>query len=163
MKVPDPCPFTPGTGATPSALTGREREQAVLRRCLADLLGGASPPHDTVLTGPRGTGKTVLLNRFKRACGDRATEVDEAALTSDTPTQEALVEILGPPPGMTKLLARYWRVRRAWRRVHRSSDQARAVRMAETTESSRTGERGSIRRTVPNGMTAGIAPGGLAP
>ena len=41
-------------------------------------------------------------------------------------------------------------------------DRARAVRMAETTESSRTGERGSIRRTVPNGMTAGSAHGGLA-
>ena len=28
--------FTPGTGATPPALTGREREQAVLTQCLAD-------------------------------------------------------------------------------------------------------------------------------
>ena len=53
--------FTPGTGATPPALTGREREQGVLTQCLADLLGGTSPPHDVVLTGPRGTGKTVLI------------------------------------------------------------------------------------------------------
>ena len=45
--------FTPGTGATPPALTGREREQGVLTECLADLLGGTSPPHDVVLTGPR--------------------------------------------------------------------------------------------------------------
>ena len=30
-------------------------------------------------------------------------------------------------------------------------------------ENTPTGERGSIRRTVPNGMTAGSAPGGLAP
>ena len=34
--------FTPGDGATPPALTGREREEAVLTRCLADLLGGRS-------------------------------------------------------------------------------------------------------------------------
>ena len=54
--------FTPGTGATPPALTGREREQGVLTQCLADLLGGTSPPHDVVLTGPRGAGKTVLTN-----------------------------------------------------------------------------------------------------
>ena len=38
--------FTPGSGSTPSALTGRDPEQAVLNRCLADLAGGASPPHD---------------------------------------------------------------------------------------------------------------------
>lgn len=86
-----------GTGANPSALTGREPEQAVLRRCLAELLGGASPPHDIVLTALRGTGRTVLLNRCKRACRYRATEVDVAA---------PLAETLGPPPGMTKLLPR---------------------------------------------------------
>ena len=54
--------FTPGDGATPPALAGREQEEAVLTRCLADLLGGASPPHNVALTGPRGNGKTVLLN-----------------------------------------------------------------------------------------------------
>ena len=82
MKVPDPRLFTLGTGATPPLLTGREREQAVLRRCLADLLRGATPPHDT--------DKTVLLNRFKRACRDRATELGVAA---------PLVEILARRPG----------------------------------------------------------------
>ena len=43
----------------------------MLTRCLADLLGGRAPPHNVALTGPRGTGKTVLLNWFKRACRDR--------------------------------------------------------------------------------------------
>ena len=52
--------FTPGTGAAPPALTGRERE-AVLGQCLADLLAGEAPPHDVALMGPRGNGKTVLL------------------------------------------------------------------------------------------------------
>ena len=60
MKNPEQRLFTPGDGATPPALTGREREEAVLSRCLADLLGGGSPPHNVALTGPRGTGKTVL-------------------------------------------------------------------------------------------------------
>ena len=36
----------------------------MLTECLADLLGGTSPPHDVVLTGPRGTG-TVLINWFE--------------------------------------------------------------------------------------------------
>ena len=99
--------FTPGTGATPPALTGREREQAVLTRCLADLLGGTSPPHDVALTGPRGTGKTVLLNWFERVCRDNGPNVDVVKLTpTDIPTRDALIEVLAPPPGMAKLLPR---------------------------------------------------------
>ncbi len=99
--------FTPGTGAVPPALTGREREQAVLTQCLGDLLGGASPPHDVALMGPRGNGKTVLLNWFKRVCRDRETEVDVVALTpADISTRDALVDMLAPPYAMAKLLPR---------------------------------------------------------
>ena len=99
--------FTPGTGATPPALTGREREQGVLTQCRADLLGGTSPPHDVVLTGPRGTGKTVLINWFERACRDHEPDVDVVKLTpADIPTRDALIEVLAPPPGIAKLLPR---------------------------------------------------------
>ena len=62
--------FKPGNGAFPPALTGREQQQAVLMRSLTDLSGGRAPPHDIVLTGPRGNGKTVLLQWFERACRD---------------------------------------------------------------------------------------------
>ena len=97
--------FTPGSGATPPALTGREPEQAVLSRCLADLAGGASPPHDVVLTGPRGNGKTVLLNWFRDACEDR--KLDVVALTPDEiPHRAALVAALSPRTWMSKLLPR---------------------------------------------------------
>ena len=107
MKAPAQRVFTPGTGAAPPALTGREREQAVLTQCLADLLGGSSPPHDVALMGPRGNGKTVLLNWFERACRGRATAVDVAALTpNDIPVREALIDVLAPPSGMEKLLPR---------------------------------------------------------
>ena len=70
MKQPAPRVFTPGTGVAPPALTGREREQAALRQCLADLLNGAAPTHDVATMGPRGSGKTVLLNWFENACRD---------------------------------------------------------------------------------------------
>ena len=91
----------------PPALTGREREQAVLTRCLADLLGGTSPPHDVVLTGPRGNGKTVLLNWFERTCRDHGTKVDVVALTpDDISTRETLIDVLAPSSAMTKLLPR---------------------------------------------------------
>ena len=107
MNAPVRRLFTPGTGAAPPALTGREREQEVLTQCLADLLGGASPPHDVALMGPRGNGKTVLLNWFKRTCRGREAAVDVAALTpSDVPTREALVDVLVPPSGLAKLLPR---------------------------------------------------------
>ena len=99
--------FTPGDGATPPALTGREREEAVLTRCLEDLLRGGAPPHNVALAGPRGTGKTVLLNWFKRACRDREPEVDVVSLTpADIPTRDALTQVLTPPPGLAKLLPR---------------------------------------------------------
>jgi len=107
MKAIEQRLFTPGDGATPPALTGREREEAVLTRCLGDLLGGRAPPHNVALTGPRGTGKTVLLNWFKRACRDREPEVDVVSLTpADIPTRDALTEVLTPPPGLAKLLPR---------------------------------------------------------
>ena len=97
--------FTPGSGATPPALTGREPEQAVLGRCLADLAGGASPPHDVVLTGPRGNGKTVLLNWCKDACEDR--KLDVVVLTPDEiPNRAALVAALSPRTWTSKLLPR---------------------------------------------------------
>ena len=97
--------FTPGSGATPPALTGREPEQAVLNRCLADLAGGASPPHDVVLTGPRGNGKTVLLNWFKNACEDR--KLDVVVLTPDEiPNRAALIAALSPRTWRSKLLPR---------------------------------------------------------
>ena len=89
MEATEQRVFTPGDGATPPALTGREREEAVLTQCLADLHGGKAPPHNVVLIGPRGTGKTVLLNWFERACRDRTTEVDVVTLTpDDIPTRD---------------------------------------------------------------------------
>ena len=107
MKNPGQRLFTPGDGATPPALTGREREEAVLKRCIGDLLGGRAPPHNVVLTGPRGTGKTVLLNWFERACRDYVSDVDVVKLTpDDIPTREALIEVLAPPAGIAKLLPR---------------------------------------------------------
>lgn len=67
--------FAPGTGAYPPVLAGREREQAVLSQCLSDLTAGGSPPHDVVLTGPRGNGKTALLGWLENACRQASVQV----------------------------------------------------------------------------------------
>ena len=101
--------FAPGTGAFPPALVGREQEQSLLRRCLARLTGGGSPPHDVVLIGPRGNGKTVLLNWFENAC--RKTPVEVARIApSRVYTEQALCGALLPAGRLRRLLPRKWSV-----------------------------------------------------
>ena len=106
------CVFTPGAGALPPALAGRRREESVFLSCLADLAGGHAPPHDVVLTGPRGNGKTTLLNWFEGECRAKG-GVDVVRLTpSRARTGEELVEALLPATGLRKLLPAKWSV--AW-------------------------------------------------
>ena len=99
--------FRPGDGAPPPTLAGRDAQQCVLLRCLSDLAGGAAPPHNVVLTGPRGNGKTALLNWFQGACRESATPVDAVVLTPhDAPSFETLVDTLAPRRGLRRLLPR---------------------------------------------------------
>ena len=106
MSSTEPRLFAPGDGATPPELAGRDAQQAVLSRCLGDLVRGAAPPHNVVLVGPRGNGKTVLLNWFKAACMD-ANSVEVLALTPrDIPAPQALMDALLPRRGLAKLLPR---------------------------------------------------------
>ena len=105
MNTTVPRLFRPGDGAMPPALTGRDVQQTVLSRCLADLVAGFAPPHNVVLLGPRGNGKTVLLNWFDGVCAE--TSVDVVALTPrDVPNDQALVEVLAPRRGIAKWLER---------------------------------------------------------
>ena len=67
-------PFRPGSGGSPPYLAGRESEQGRLRKILAEISAGRSPGAETVMYGPRGMGKTVLLNWL----------VDEAEKTAKT-------------------------------------------------------------------------------
>ena len=112
MDTPARRVFTPGTGALPPVLAGRQREESVFRSCLADLAGGQASPHDLVLTGPRGNGKTTLLNWFEEEV--RRTNrgrVDVVRLTpSSVRTAGELVEALLPATGLRKLLPAKWGV-----------------------------------------------------
>ena len=105
MVTTAPRIFRPGAGAAPPALAGRAAQQRVLLRCLDDLAGGEAPPHDVVLLGPRGNGKTALLNWFRGACGGAA--LDVVALTPQRiPNLAALVDALAPTRGLAKWLPR---------------------------------------------------------
>ena len=107
MKAATTWVFKAGDGAMPPALTGRTAEQAVLRRCLAGVSHGEAPPHNVVLLGPRGKGKTALLGWFQQACAENEPEVDVLSLTpSALPDRAALVEALAPRRRLAKFLPR---------------------------------------------------------
>ena len=107
MKTTEKRLFAPGDGALPPTLSGREQEQALLSRCLSDLKGGSSPPHNVVLTGPRGNGKTVLLSWFEDAC--RKVSVDVARVApSRVRTEQALCNALLPANRLKRLLPVKW-------------------------------------------------------
>ena len=79
-------PFRPGDGQRPPYLAGRENEQGRLRQILAELSAGRSPAANMVMYGPRGMGKTVLLNWLENEAGK--TEKDNLPLRAiqTTPT-----------------------------------------------------------------------------
>lgn len=58
--------FVPGSGKPPPYLAGRERQQTLLLDYLSDLKEGEGAPHDIVISGPRGNGKTALLHYFEQ-------------------------------------------------------------------------------------------------
>jgi len=81
----------------------------VLALCVADLTGDSAPPHDVVLIGPRGNGKTVLLNWFDGAC--RRVSVDVVRIApSRVYTEQALCDALLPAGRLKRLLPVKWGV-----------------------------------------------------
>ncbi len=58
-------PFRPGNGIMPPYLAGREGE---IRWFESSLVSALSFPQNLVLSGIRGTGKTVLLRKFEEVC-----------------------------------------------------------------------------------------------
>ena len=87
----------------PPVLAGREDEQRLLSRCLADLKQGTAPPADVLLTGPRGNGKTVLLLWFAEACRKAGVAVVQIA-PSRAKTRQELCEALLPAGRFRRLL-----------------------------------------------------------
>ncbi len=73
-------PFAPGPGRMPPVLAGREAEQTQLRTCLLRLQNGKeiSP---TLLSAPRGMGKTVLLRWLQQQA--RAAKVEMLEISAN--------------------------------------------------------------------------------
>lgn len=69
-------PYTPNAGASPEALIGRDDQTAAFETLLKRLARGRSE-QSMIVTGLRGVGKTVLLNRFVRIANEAGWEVVE--------------------------------------------------------------------------------------
>ena len=92
-------PFRPGPGRLPPYLAGREEEQAFFRSRLAQLDRGEAPPSEIILYGPRGNGKTALLNWMEKEVSSVA-GVDVLKITpSEFDTRTEFAEILLPESG----------------------------------------------------------------
>ena len=63
-------PFRPGAGQMPPYLAGREAELALAEDRLDELRGGTAPARGILFYGPRGNGKTVLLERIAARARD---------------------------------------------------------------------------------------------
>ena len=76
---------------------------------LSDLTSGGSPPHDVVLIGPRGNGKTVLLRWFENACREASVNMVRV-VPSGVGDHQALVEALLPAGRLRRWLPTKWGV-----------------------------------------------------
>ena len=77
-----PNPFHPGTGAIPPVLAGRDRLKHAFREQLDNLGNPPSDPTPRVLLGPRGCGKTSLLNWVAIKAGKKKLPI--VSLASDS-------------------------------------------------------------------------------
>ncbi|WP_213816762.1 ATP-binding protein [Glaciihabitans sp. dw_435] len=69
-------PYTPNAGASPEILIGRDSQIEIFRTLLKRLARGRSE-QSMIITGLRGVGKTVLLNRFLAIANEENWEVVE--------------------------------------------------------------------------------------
>ncbi|WP_082748070.1 ATP-binding protein [Nocardioides jensenii] len=80
-------PFTPTFGTSPPLLVGRDSDLEDFREGLRD--GPGSPERATLVTGLRGTGKTVMLNAYEDVAG-----VEGWLVISETATPNLIDRII---------------------------------------------------------------------
>ena len=95
-------PFMPGTGSLPPYLAGREHEQAEIKENLEFLEQGIAPPSALIFFGPRGNGKTALLNWTRRRALEQGIKVINFG-TAEIHTEESLINQLSMGPWWTSL------------------------------------------------------------
>jgi len=94
-------PFNPGSGTPPPYLAGRETEQRLLLDALRKL-DKATPQTNIVMYGPRGNGKTVLLNWFEKECDKADVVAIKTTPSTGLKSADALAELLLPRDWLPK-------------------------------------------------------------
>ena len=102
-QIGDFNPFNLGPGESPPHLAGRENEQGRLRQILAEISAGRPPAADMVMYGPRGMGKTVLLNWL--ADEAKKTDTKDNTIRTSWTTPDALIS---PADMWDFLIAKNW-------------------------------------------------------
>ena len=96
-------PFTPGTGHTPEHVGGRKREFDLLEDALQtikpselqeDGLLDRAKMAPIVLTGPRGAGKTLMLDRMQQQAQEMGIHVARLAYAKDLSPVDAMKRLL---------------------------------------------------------------------
>ena len=113
-------PYTPGAGHTPPVLAGREYLEAEWREMLSEVGGaGRKRAQDTILRGPRGVGKTVLLSRFQQLAEEQG---------YDTITLQAAAGVGGIVEGIVERAeSRLRQQRPAWQRAKDALQRLHAI------------------------------------
>jgi len=87
-------PFKPGYGLMPPHIAGREREQQRISSCI-DTLAKGTMPQSVLLIGPRGCGKTVLLNWCERQAREQNVRLKVFSRNLPASESELALELLG--------------------------------------------------------------------
>ncbi len=80
-------PFMPGYGRMPPHIAGRKFEQQEISTCITDLAQGKEP-QSILMIGPRGCGKTVLLNWCVRQARKKVKNVRLQQFSKNLPASE---------------------------------------------------------------------------
>ena len=105
MTLP-PNLFKPGAGAHPPYLAGRDGEIQAMAPTEAAIEAGAAPAADVILHGPRGNGKTVLLDVIGDRLEQVGAQVVRATAHEELASWRALANALVPDDGWRGALRR---------------------------------------------------------
>ena len=78
-------PFTPGYGIMPPHIAGREDEQAIFSESL-ELLAASRGPRPILMIGPRGCGKTVLIEWCRERLGKLSGKIRVKQMVGSIPS-----------------------------------------------------------------------------